>query len=78
MLLLRLLLLLVLLLLLRRACWYAIILQSWHVGSVVAVVSGEVRLSVRASSALVGGVVVRTADLTEWSSAGVGPATKHG
>ena len=62
---------LVLLGLLRGASRHSVVLEPWHVGSILAVIAGEIRLLVRATPALVGRVVVRATDLTKLASAGV-------
>ena len=73
-----LLLMLVLLGLLRGACECAVVLEPWHVGSIVAVIARKVCLLVRATPALVGRMIVRATDLAKWPGAGVGFAAQRG
>jgi len=72
-------LMLVLWLLLRWSLrlWRTVVLEPWHVGSIVAVVAGQVCVLVCAPPALVSCVVVRAANLTEHPCAGVGPAAER-
>ena len=55
----------------------AVVLELGRVGSVVAVVAGQVCLFVRAAPALLCGVIVRAANLTKCRSARVRLAAKN-